>query len=51
MLVVGHSNTVPDIAAALCGCEVAPMDDAEFDRRITIAIDADGRSILREERY
>jgi broad specificity phosphatase PhoE len=51
VLVVGHSNTVPAIAAALCGCRVAPMADGEFDRRITIAITADGEATLREERY
>lgn len=51
VLVVGHSNTAPTIAAALCGCEVAPMGDAEFDRRLTIAIDARGIATLREERY
>lgn len=51
VLVVAHSNTAPAIAAALCGCEVAPMGDAEFDRRLTIALDARGTATLREERY
>lgn len=51
VLLVGHSNTVPAIAAALCGCRVAPMADDEFDRRITIAVAADGKATLREERY
>jgi phosphohistidine phosphatase SixA len=27
VLVVGHSNTVPAIAAALCACVVAPLRD------------------------
>jgi broad specificity phosphatase PhoE len=51
VLVVGHSNTIPDIAAALCQCSVPPMGDGEFDRRITIRIDARGRAALQAERY
>ena len=51
VLVVGHSNTAPAIAAALCACDVAPMSDAEFDRRLTVTIDVDGHAVLREERY
>ncbi|QNP40118.1 phosphoglycerate mutase family protein [Lysobacter solisilvae (ex Woo and Kim 2020)] len=51
VLVVGHSNTAPAIAAALCACEVAPMGDGEFDRRLTITIDARGAATLRDERY
>ena len=42
VLVVGHSNTAPSIAAALCGCEVEPMTEAEYDRRMTVHIEADG---------
>lgn len=30
VLVVGHSNTVPGIVAALCGCAVAPLDESEY---------------------
>lgn len=30
VLVVGHSNTAPAIAAALCRCVVAPLDDSEY---------------------
>lgn len=51
VLVVGHSNTAPQIAAALCGCDVAPMAETEFDRLITVHADADGKATLREERY
>ncbi|MFC5576460.1 SixA phosphatase family protein [Lysobacter niabensis] len=51
VLVVGHSNTVPDIAAALCQCSVPPMGDDEFDRRITIRIDAQGHAALQAGRY
>ncbi len=32
VLVVGHSNTVPGIVAALCGCAVEPLGDDDYDR-------------------
>ena len=50
ILIVGHSNTVPAIAAALCGCAVAPMREDEYDRRIGIRIGADGAATLEETR-
>lgn len=49
-LIVGHSNTAPDIAAALCACAVEPMPETEYDRRMIVAIDAQGRATLRIER-
>lgn len=33
VLVVGHSNTVPTLAAALCGCAVAPMAEQDYGLR------------------
>ncbi len=30
VLVVGHSNTVPDIVAALCGCAVSPLAESDY---------------------
>jgi len=51
VLVAGHSNTVPDIVAALCECEVAPMTEAEFDRISTVRIDARGQAQLDTGRY
>ena len=42
VLVVGHSNTIPDLAAALTGETVAPMPETEYDRVMTVALDADG---------
>lgn len=50
VLVVGHSNTAPAIAAALCGCVVPPMDDSEYDRRMTVRIDAGGTATLVQSR-
>ncbi|MEQ1511252.1 MAG: phosphoglycerate mutase family protein [Lysobacteraceae bacterium] len=51
VLVVGHSNTVSAIAAGLCGCEVAPLREDEYDRWIRIHTDRNGTIILEEERY
>lgn len=46
VLVVAHSNTAPDIAAALCGCQVAPMDESEYGRRMTVHIAPEGAVTL-----
>jgi len=46
VLVVAHSNTAPAIAAALCGCEVAPMDESEYDRRMTVQVPDNGPAVL-----
>lgn len=48
VLVVGHSNTVPGIAAALCQCDVPEMSEAEYDRLTTVRIGADGRATLEQ---
>ena len=40
--VVGHSNTTPDLARLLCDCEIADMDESEYDRLIEISIDGNG---------
>ena len=50
VLVVGHSNTVPGIAAALCQCEVREMSEAEYDRVMTVRVDGDGRAALETGR-
>lgn len=47
VLVVGHSNTVPGIVAALCDCHVDPIDDTIYGGRYDIEHDADGRPHLR----
>lgn len=51
VLVIGHSNTVPAIAGALCGCEVAPLSEDEYDRWITVRANRNGAATLEEERY
>ena len=37
-LVIGHSNTTPQLARLLCNCEIADMDETEHDRLIVISI-------------
>lgn len=49
VLVVGHSNTAPAIAAALCRCGVGPMGETEFDRVMRVRFAADGRARLSVE--
>lgn len=51
VLVVGHSNTVPALAEALCACSVPPMEEAEFDRHIVVRFDADGDVGIEQRRY
>ncbi len=48
-LVVGHSNTVPEIVAALSGhSDVPPMGDEEFDTLYVVTVPTIGRaSVLR----
>ena len=51
VLVVGHSNTVSQIAASLCDCNVEPLRDDEYDRMITVRIGGDGKALLEQTRY
>lgn len=50
VLVVGHSNTLPPLARALCDCSVADMDERIYGIRYTIRVDASGRATLVESR-
>ena len=45
-LIVGHSNTIPELARLLCECAIADMDESEHDRLIVITI-ADGVTKIR----
>jgi broad specificity phosphatase PhoE len=38
-LVVGHSNTIPELVSALCSCEVESMEDTEHDRLYRLAVE------------
>lgn len=51
VLVVGHSNTVPDIVGALSGRSIEAMGDDEFDRLYRVRIGADGKTMLSQETY
>jgi broad specificity phosphatase PhoE len=41
-LVVGHSNTVPELARRLTGAKVADLTDADFDRLFVATAHTDG---------
>lgn len=41
-LVVGHSNTTPDLAQALSGKPVAAMDESEYHHLFRVGVNADG---------
>jgi broad specificity phosphatase PhoE len=50
-LVVGHSNTVPGIVAALDGRAEAAMPETEYDRFTTVRLRADGGADTVVSRY
>jgi len=37
-LIVGHSNTTPDLARLLCVCFVGDMDDTDYDQLIVVSV-------------
>jgi broad specificity phosphatase PhoE len=51
VLVVGHSNTVPDIVAALGVEKPDPMCDSEYDRMEIVTLERNGDAQLIESRY
>ncbi len=51
VLVVGHSNTVPAIVAALGAPAPAPICDAEYDNLYVVHIAADGKATVVREHY
>lgn len=42
VVVVGHSNTVPDVVAALGGGEVEDLPESEYDRLYLLVLDGSG---------
>ena len=42
-LIVGHSNTTPDLARLLCHCDIEDMDESEYDRLIVVSV-TDGKT-------
>lgn len=51
VVVVGHSNTVPELVGALGGGEAAEMAESEYDRLHLLLIDASGRVRAFAARY
>jgi len=51
VLIVGHSNTVPEIVSALSGQTVEPMPETAFDRLYRVSIDSNGAVTLIQEKY
>ena len=51
VLVVGHSNSVPDIVAALSGVAVEPMPDNQFDRIYRVTVGSEGKPVLIQGIY
>jgi len=51
VLIVGHSNTVPEIVTALSGRAVAPMTEAEYDHAFIVVIPATGTPRLLHTRF
>lgn len=43
VLVVGHSNTVPELVGAFAGVDVPPMPDTDYTRMYAIVVGAEGR--------
>jgi phosphohistidine phosphatase SixA len=44
-LVVGHSNTTPDLASLLCGCPVEAMSEEEYDRIMLVRVSGEKREL------
>jgi broad specificity phosphatase PhoE len=51
VLIVGHSNTVPELVKAFSGATVAPLAEADFDRIFVIVAPASGPARLFKTRY
>jgi broad specificity phosphatase PhoE len=51
VLVVGHSNTVPNIVKALSGTTVPPITDAEYDHIFVVTIPAAGSPRVLQVRF
>jgi len=51
-LIVGHSNTIPELARFICKCEITDMDDSEHDRMIVITVAGEATMVrtLRQQK-
>lgn len=51
VLLVGHSNTVPEIVTALCACPVGPLAEDEYGDLFRVRIAAGGSASLERGRF
>ena len=51
VLVVAHSNTVPEIVAALCHCPAPSLSDSDFGDRFDVRVEPNGKATLTHLRY
>ena len=51
VVVVGHSNTVPDIVAALGATTPPPICDAEYDNLYVVRVPPTGSATVERRRY
>lgn len=51
VLVVGHSDTVPQLVSTLCACPVLPLDESEYGDLYEVRIRADGEVTLEMRRF
>lgn len=51
VLLVGHSNTVPDIVTALCACAVGPMTEQDYGDLYRIRIASGGSATLEHDHF
>ncbi|KAA2285603.1 SixA phosphatase family protein [Arenimonas fontis] len=51
VLVVGHSNTVPDLVRRLSGTAAEAMPESEYDRWTLVRIGTDGNTAVDVRRY
>ncbi len=51
VLIVGHSNTVPELVKAFSGAAVAPLTEAEYDHLFVVVVPPTGAARLFKTRY
>jgi broad specificity phosphatase PhoE len=51
VLVAGHSNTIPDIIAALGGGKISPVGETQFDNLFVVSVPANGPARVLHLRY
>jgi broad specificity phosphatase PhoE len=51
VLIVGHSNTVPELVQAFSGSTIAPLSDADYDQIFVVVVQGAGPARLFKTRY